>query len=192
MVPMPSTNSSLNDEQKRLLRQLALQSIEHGLHHHTPLPLALGDYSGALMEPGASFVTLEKHGELRGCIGSLQAHRPLVEDVVENAFSAAFRDPRFAPVSDYELEGLSLHISLLSKPEPFPVQDEADLLHQLKPGVDGLILQDGVHRATFLPSVWESLPQPAQFLHHLKLKAGLPAQYWSDTLKFQRYYTEVI
>lgn len=186
------SKSELDKQSKQLLLSLARKSITHGLEHHQPLPVTPGEYPKALQQAGASFVTLEKQNRLRGCIGTLEAYRPLVVDIVENAFAAAFRDPRFTPLQADELSELQIHISLLTPPEPLPVKDEAELLRQLRPGIDGLILQDGHHRATFLPSVWESLPTPPQFVAQLKLKAGLPVDYWSDTLRFERYQTIVI
>jgi len=143
-----------------------------------------------LHEPGATFVTLIQGGQLRGCIGSLQAWRPLLEDVQDNARNAAFRDPRFPPIGDDELADLEVHISVLSPPEPIAASSEAELLERVRPGVDGLILEDKGHRGTFLPAVWESLPQPAQFLAHLKQKAGLPADHWSDSVRISRYTAE--
>jgi AmmeMemoRadiSam system protein A len=130
------------------------------------------------------------HGELRGCIGSLEAYRPLVEDVAHNAYAAAFSDPRFTPLSETELIDVEFHISVLTPAAPMHFESEADLLSQLRPGIDGLVLEDAGHRGTFLPSVWESLPDAAQFLQHLKMKAGLPADYWSDNLKVSRYTSE--
>jgi AmmeMemoRadiSam system protein A len=114
----------------------------------------------------------------------------LIVDVAENAFSAAFRDPRFTPVGPNELDDLTVHISVLSKPEPITFANEDELLQQLRPGIDGLILRDGRNRGTFLPSVWESLPQPGEFLTHLKTKAGLPPNHWSDAIEVERYTTE--
>lgn len=178
---------SLNDKQQKQLLDLARASIQQGLRNGRPLSIKLSDYDEALNQPRATFVTLERHGQLRGCIGMLQAIRPLAEDVVENAFAAAFRDPRFPPLGDDEIQDLTVHISMLSPAEPMLFNTEADLLAQLRPGVDGLILQDHGHRGTFLPSVWEQLPEPEQFLRHLKQKAGLPAHYWSDTLTVSRY-----
>ncbi|NOX92825.1 MAG: AmmeMemoRadiSam system protein A, partial [Gammaproteobacteria bacterium] len=127
---------------------------------------------------------------LRGCIGSLEAHRPLVEDIAHNARAAAFSDPRFSPVTAQELPALEFHLSVLSPAVPLRFESETDLLEQIRPGIDGLVLEDGPHRGTFLPAVWESLPDAAQFLQHLKLKAGLPKDHWSDTLKISRYTTQ--
>ncbi len=174
---------------KQPLLSLARESIIYGLLHHQPATVKLDRYPKTLQQRGASFVTLEKQGMLRGCIGTLEAYRPLAIDVAENAFAAAFRDPRFTPVQADEINDLQIHISLLTAPEPLPAKDQAELLHRLQPGIDGIILHEGNHRATFLPSVWESLPEPHQFITQLKLKAGLPADYWSETLHFERYQT---
>ncbi|MCC6657015.1 MAG: AmmeMemoRadiSam system protein A, partial [Rhodocyclaceae bacterium] len=126
-----------------------------------------------LERPGATFVTLTQQGRLRGCIGSLEAHRPLALDVRENALAAAFRDPRFAPLAAGEFEITRVEVSLLTAPEPLAFRDEADFMAQLRPGVDGIVFQYGRHRSTFLPQVWESLPDPQQFMQQLKRKAGL-------------------
>jgi len=148
------------------------------------------DFEPLLRELRASFVTLTQRGALRGCIGHLQAVSPLVVDVANNAFAAAFRDPRFPPLAERERADLVIQISVLTPAEPMAFASEQDLIAQLQPGVDGLILQDGSHQGTFLPSVWDSLSDPASFLAHLKLKAGLPADYWSRTLTVSRYRTE--
>ncbi|MDR0578125.1 MAG: AmmeMemoRadiSam system protein A [Candidatus Accumulibacter sp.] len=140
-----------------------------------------------LAQPAATFVTLTQKGLLRGCIGSLEAYRPLSADVAENALAAAFRDPRFAPLRQDELERTRIEVSLLDAPRALRFADEADALAQLRPGIDGLILRAGRHRATFLPQVWESLPTPRLFLENLKLKAGLRANFWSPQLALSRY-----
>ena len=141
----------------------------------------------ALDEPGATFVTLQQDGELRGCIGSLEPHRLLAVDVRANALAAAFRDPRFAPLSSRELEVTTVEVSLLSPASRFDVADEDDLLARLDPGVDGIVLAIGARRATFLPQVWESLPDPRAFVGALKRKAGLPADFWSPEIRVSRY-----
>jgi len=145
-----------------------------------------------LLEERATFVTLEIGGQLRGCIGMLEACRPLAEDVAENAFASAFHDPRFPPVSPAELDALKISISVLSPPEEMVFSSEEDLLEQIRPGVDGLILQDGFRKGTFLPSVWEQLPEKEEFFGHLKRKAGLAPGHWSDTLRVFRYTAEYI
>jgi len=184
------TPNSLCKEEQILLRQVAKNTVEYALQHGTPLSVDTTHYPHPLREPAASFVTLKKHGELRGCIGSLEAHRPLVEDVAHNAYAAAFRDPRFLPVTAQELPELEFHLSVLTPAEPMQFESEKNLLEQIRPGIDGLVLEDGAYRGTFLPAVWESLPDAVQFLQHLKLKAGLPKNHWSDTLKISRYTAE--
>lgn len=190
---MPSTESpppSLNQEERRLLLELALDSIEYGLEKGVPLPVTSNEYSAALQHERASFVTLQLAGELRGCIGHLEAIQSAVKDVADNAFAAAFRDPRFSPVTDKELPRIDIHISLLTPAVNLKFESEEDLIQQLKPGIDGLILRQGMRQGTFLPSVWEQLPDPRRFLQHLKLKAGLSADSWSDHIKVKRYRTE--
>ena len=140
-----------------------------------------------LVQPGATFVTLTQNGALRGCIGSLQAHRALDQDVCANAVSAAFRDPRFPPLTVEELPRTRVEVSLLTAPQPMTFADEADALRQLRPNVDGIIFSAGQRRSTFLPQVWEQLPEPRVFMAHLKQKAGLPADYWSPAVQLQRY-----
>lgn len=140
-----------------------------------------------LSRPGASFVTLTQNGQLRGCIGSLEAYRALATDVAENAGAAAFRDPRFAPLSHEEVDRTRVEVSLLEAAEAMDFCDEADAIARLRPGVDGVILTHGDRRATFLPQVWESLPDPQRFLAQLKRKAGLPAAYWDEKIALARY-----
>jgi AmmeMemoRadiSam system protein B/AmmeMemoRadiSam system protein A len=140
-----------------------------------------------LREPGASFVTLTRHGELRGCIGTLEAHRPLGLDVRENAVAAAFRDPRFMPLSHAEFGDVRVEVSLLSPPQEIEVQDEAAALAALRPHVDGVVFEYHNFRSTFLPQVWEQLPTPAEFLAQLKRKAGLPADFWAAQVRLSRY-----
>ena len=181
---------SLIKEHRGRLLELAKNSIRYGLETGKPLTIDLADFPEELTRQRATFVTLLKNHQLRGCIGMLQAVRPLAEDVAENAFSAAFRDSRFAPLQADEINDLEIHISILTPPEPVLFTSEQDLLEQLQPGIDGLILEEGRHRGTFLPSVWASLPQPRQFLRQLKQKAGLPPDYWSEGIRMSRYRTE--
>ena len=141
----------------------------------------------ALDRPGATFVTLKQDGELRGCIGSLEAHRLLAIDVRRNALAAAFSDPRFPPLVAWELDVTTVEVSLLSPASRVEVADEVDLLARLEPGVDGIVLELGRRRATFLPQVWESLPDPRDFIGALKRKAGMPANFWSTEMRVSRY-----
>jgi AmmeMemoRadiSam system protein B/AmmeMemoRadiSam system protein A len=143
-----------------------------------------------LADPGATFVTLKVKGELRGCVGSLQPRRPLGEDVRANAQAAAFDDPRFPPLDCAEYDALEVEVSVLSECAPIVVASERELHAQLRPGIDGVTLQWGGCRATFLPQVWESLPDPRDFIGHLKRKAGLSLDFWSDELAFSRYTVE--
>jgi AmmeMemoRadiSam system protein A len=143
-----------------------------------------------LLRPGATFVTLRQAGDLRGCIGSLHPRRVLREDVRANAFAAAFDDPRFAPLTAAEYGQIDIEVSVLSAASPLQTLSEAHLHAQLRAGVDGLILEYGSRRSTFLPQVWESLPQPRQFVDELKRKAGLPGNFWSEELRFSRYTVE--
>jgi uncharacterized protein len=141
----------------------------------------------ALQQPGATFVTLTQNGQLRGCIGSLEAHRPLLNDVRENAGNAAFRDPRFHPLQRDEFERTRVEVSLLTPPEALAFRDEAEALAQLRPGIDGVIFSAGQRRSTFLPQVWEQLPEARTFMAHLKQKAGLSADYWGADVRLARY-----
>jgi AmmeMemoRadiSam system protein A len=183
------SSTEYSEQQQRQLLQIARDSISHGLAHGRALSPVSGEYDEDLRQQRATFVTLHKDAQLRGCIGTLQAHQPLVDDVAEHAYAAAFRDPRFPPLSADEVGDLELHISVLSVPEEIPFGSERELLEQIMPGEDGLILEDVGRKGTFLPSVWEQLPDKAMFLAHLKQKAGLPANYWSDTLRVWRYRT---
>ena len=182
--------SGLSEEERSVLRGVALDSIRHGLAKGRPLEPELDTVSSALGDPGATFVTLEIGGRLRGCIGSFERKRSLMEDVAQNAYAAAFLDYRFPPLTDAELPKLEVHISWLTPLVPFPVKDRTELLGKLRPGVDGLLLEDPPHRATFLPQVWNSLPTGEDFLQELLRKAGLPGTHWSDTLVFHRYQVE--
>ncbi len=143
-----------------------------------------------LKQPAATFVTLHKQGQLRGCIGTLEAYRPLHEDVHHNAITAAFSDPRFPPLQRHEWPLLEIEISRLSKPEPLSVSAEQQAIEALVPYRDGVILSCAGQRATFLPQVWKQLPDPQHFLAHLKLKAGLPADFWHDDLVLYAYQIE--
>ena len=172
-----------NTELGAALLRLARASIGEKLGK----PLPVDARHARLHEPGATFVTLTQQGQLRGCIGSLEAHRPLAQDVRENAQAAAFRDPRFSPLAVEEFEFTSVEVSLLTPAMPLAFSDEADFMAQLRPGLDGIVFQYGRHRSTFLPQVWESLPEPQQFMQQLKRKAGLPPNFWHEEVSIARY-----
>jgi AmmeMemoRadiSam system protein B/AmmeMemoRadiSam system protein A len=179
------------DQYGTTLLKLAAASIKRGVGHNPPPNIDLKSFPASLQIDGAAFVTIEKDGgNLRGCIGSLQAHQPLIKDITDNAYKAAFSDPRFPRVEESELKDLSLHISVLSPSFEIDFEDQQDLLNQLRPHKDGLIIQDGSRRALFLPSVWEKLPEKEQFLGHLKLKAGMSADHWSGSFQAWRFITE--
>lgn len=171
---------------------VARASISHGLARGEPLAADPTGHPPRLRQTRACFVTLEIDTTLRGCIGSLQARRALIAEVAHNAWAAAFADPRFPPLAAPELERISVHVSVLTPPQPLPAASEAELLAALRPGVDGLILEEGEYRATFLPSVWATLPRPQDFLDHLRRKAGLAPGHWSPALRFARYQAEMI
>jgi len=173
----------VDTEQGKLLLQLARAAIERELGKDVPLP----PRTEWLEQPGAAFVTLTTHGRLRGCIGSLDARRALYDDVRHNALAAAFSDPRFPPLGKEELTDVAIEVSLLSPPQRMVFSNEQDALQQLHPGRDGVILEYRSHRATYLPQVWEQLPEPADFIDHLKEKAGLPATFWSPEIRLSRY-----
>lgn len=191
MVPTRLPDPAALDQTHRAtLLQVARDSIRHGLDRGRPLGVRIEKYAPPLQALGASFVTLHRTDQLRGCIGHLEATQALVQDVAANAFAAAFRDPRFPPLREDELPQLRVHVSVLTPTFPIPFSSEEDLIAKLRPGVDGLILEEGSARGTFLPSVWESLPDPPEFLRHLKVKAGLKPGHWSDRVKVYRYATE--
>lgn len=169
------------------LLRLARESIGHGLAHGEPLAVDRYGLPAALAEPGATFVTLRYDGRLRGCCGHLEPDRALAADAAESAYCAAFRDTRFEAVGRDEFSSLAIELSVLSPIEPLQVVDEADLLRQLQPGLDGLVVVADGRRATLLPKVWDLLPEPVRFVAALKEKCGLPADYWSERLGFLRY-----
>lgn len=164
---------ALNADYQRSLLQLAHASIRRGLAGAGPLQPNPADYDALLQVQRAAFTTLTLQNRLRGCIGTTEAVAPLVVAVAESAFSAAFHDPRFTPLTTAEYERIDLSLSLLSVPEPLEFESEEDLLAQLQPGVHGLTIAGGGRKGTFLPSVWEQIHSPVEFLQHLKSKAGL-------------------
>ena len=175
------------DEQGKVLLNIARAAIAEVLR---AAPYAVSDireHMSWFSRPGATFVTLTQRGELRGCIGSLQACDPLIDDVSNNAQSAAFRDPRFMPLAIDELDITDIEVSLLSELQALSFSGEADALAQLRPDVDGIVFEYGAYRSTFLPQVWENLSQPQQFLAQLKRKARLPENFWAEDVKLSRY-----
>jgi AmmeMemoRadiSam system protein A len=184
MSPAERRDDAWDAGRGRVLLRVARESLVEALG----IGMA-ADYREAwLQEPGACFVTLTRWEELRGCVGSVRAYRPLFDDVWLNARASAFHDARFAPVERDELTEIAIEVSLLSQPEPLPsFAREKEALAALRPGIDGIILESGSHRSTFLPQVWEQLPEPQDFLDHLKRKAGLSQGFWSPDVQLQRY-----
>lgn len=182
--------SRISAERRKELLEAAARSIRNGLANGRRPKVRIETFAREIRCVRGSFVTLNKAGKLRGCIGSISAHRPLIADVVWNAYSAAFDDPRFGKLQRDEFKDLELSISILGVPGPFPVSGEEELLAKVRPNVDGLILQDGKRRGLFLPQVWEQLPEPRQFLAHLKVKAGIKPDEWPETLQVFRFSSE--
>ena len=171
----------LTEEDKKFLLRLARKSITHYLSKGSKLMLEPSEVpSKNLVENAACFVSLHDGEELRGCIGSLEARKPLFMDVIDNAVSSAISDPRFYPLTKQEIEKVKISISVLTEPKEFPVKSPEELLEKLIPKKHGLIIQQGVARATFLPVVWEQLPEKEEFLQHLSMKAGLSPDGWKD------------
>jgi AmmeMemoRadiSam system protein A len=184
---------TLDKKEKEYLLKLARRTVEQYLKEGKKLELRPGDVPHRkLTENGACFVTLHRNGQLRGCVGTLEAHRPLVFDVIENALNAAFDDSRFHPVGQDELENVKFSISVLGAPVPLKVKDSADLLRKLVPHRHGLTIRRGYACATFLPVVWEELEGKEEFLTHLFMKAGLAPDSWKDTngTEFHTYEAE--
>ena len=185
MVPLFSNNLS-ESEQVKLL-EIARQSIDSGLTNNAALQIDIENLADNLLARVGVFVTLIKAGGLRGCIGSVESNLALAQEVANAAFSTAFRDTRFPPLEATEVESICIEISVLSELEPIAVNDRANLLVQLKSGQDGLALEDAGYRSIFLPKVWEMVSSPEEFLDQLLLKAGLPVDHWSETIKFRRF-----
>ncbi len=189
--------TTLTIEQQAILSHLAWQSIADGLHRGAYLselgttgPMRMSGGDLWLREDGACFVTLHRNGELRGCIGTTRAYQSLGQDVIDHAFAAAFKDPRFDPLTPQEWPGLTAEISVLGPANPVPATTREQLLGNLRPGVDGLILRDGARVATFLPSVWESLPDAELFVAALQRKAGITSGSWSAATQASTYQVQ--
>lgn len=182
----------LDAAQQRLLLDVARRAIEYSLDVHCRLPVRDEDYPQVLRRRRATFVTLQQGHKLRGCMGTLDASQSLVKGAADRAHAAAFADPRFSPLTRAELdsEALDISISILTPAAEICFGSEEDLIAQLRPGVDGLILQDDSHRGTYLPSVWASLNDKREFLNSLKEKAGFAVGYWRDDIRAWRYTTQ--
>jgi AmmeMemoRadiSam system protein A len=178
------------DAQRRLLLRIARDSIASGLGGGGPIGVPLEDLPQPLRAMRATFVTIYLGEALRGCIGSLEPHRAVAEDVAHNAFASAFHDPRFSPLTEIEMTSVRVQVAVLQPSLPITFRTEDELLSQLRVGQDGLILQYGSRRATFLPSVWETLPEPRGFLAALKRKAGMRPEQGIEGCQFSRYATE--
>ncbi len=178
----PKTN-----EQGKILLQIARAAISHALHVPFSAAVAVDKDAVWLSQPRATFVTLTFRGQLRGCVGSLLACESLIEDVSSNAISAALRDVRFPPLSEDELDDLCVEVSLLSELQTLNFANEQDAIRKLRPSIDGILFEYGCYRSTFLPQVWENLPQPQLFLRELKAKAGLSEDFWAENVKLSRY-----
>lgn len=181
---------ALDDALGTRLLEVARRSLEHGLESARPWIPEAGAFPEPLRIEGASFVSLYRGAHLRGCIGALEPRRPLIEDVAWNAFAAGFRDPRFPALASDEVDALGIHVSVLGPLEPIDADSEASLLAALRPGVDGLVIEWESRRGTFLPSVWSSLPDPGDFLLHLKRKAGFAPEGWPRGARCARYVTK--
>ena len=193
-MPSAATSSELSSADQAALLDLARDTIACGTDQAPPPLPAVEELPPPLQQPRATFVTLHKQGALRGCCGSLKAFESLARNVVRSANTAAFHDHRFSPVSADEVPDLDLHISILSEPTPLTFVTEADLVGQLRPPIDGVILVDTDLRrqGVFLPQVWEQIPDPQQFVRRLKRKAGLPEDYWSPWLEAKRFTVQLI
>lgn len=187
---MPEQSETLCAEHQYTLLHIGGQAICLAASEQKPLFIDAKSYAPPLQCIAACFVTLKIRDKLRGCIGTLDAREPLVCATAHNAYAAAINDYRFNPLEIDELPRLHYHISVLSAASPISVANEADLLARLRPDIDGLILRWGAHQATFLPSVWEQLPEPTDFIRQLKLKAGLAADFWANDMEISRYTSQ--
>jgi AmmeMemoRadiSam system protein A len=183
-------SATLTDQERHILLELARQAMTEAVTHQAASSLDLSKLPVALREPGATFVTLTCGGELRGCIGALEAYQPLAEDVRQHAIAAALQDYRFPPVESAEIHSLEIEISRLTRPVSLPYTIPEDLINKLRPGVDGVLLRYAGRRATFLPQVWQKLPDPIDFLDHLCAKMGLEPTSWRY-LKLDVYVYQV-
>lgn len=177
-------------QDRATLLELARLSVASGIDFGRSLEIEVCRYSERLQQPRASFVTLYRDSELAGCIGTLEASRPTVLDVVENAYAAGFSDRRFSRFEKPDLDRMNVEIALLSELFPVSVNSQEELIQELDPGRHGLLVEMGAHRATFLPKVWRSISSRRRFVEQLKLKAGMHADFWSKDIKCYLYTAE--
>ena len=185
----PSACTDMHPGHQQQLLDIARDTIHRGMLPGQVKEIQLEDLPPPLLEHRGAFVTLTLHRKLRGCVGNLSDNQPLARSVADAAHNAAFRDHRFAPMAREELDATRIEISVLSPTRQMRVTGREDLPAPRVPGIDGLVLRDGRHTATFLPKVWEQLPTAEEFLEQLMQKAGLPAKHWSSTINFERYHT---
>lgn len=186
----PAEGARLSDEHRRALLTVGAKALDISLKHNRPAETQPESFARPLQAMRACFVTLKQNGDLRGCTGSVVPHQPLVADMAANTYRTAFGDPRFKPLTRAEVNELDLSVSILSTPRRLTFGSEEEARRLLRPGIDGLILQEGGHRGLFLPQVWEDLKSPKAFLNHLKRKAGLPLDHWSEDVQLYRYTVE--
>lgn len=190
--PSESVFDKLTASEEIILLTIANESIKYGLQHHKPGVVMVSKLPAIFHHRCATFVTIYINNQLRGCIGSLEPRYSVAEDVMRNAFASAFKDPRFPPLNVNEFKDIKLEISLLGPLQPMQFESEENLIAQLQPGKDGILLADAKYRAVFLPLVWEKLPDPKSFIQALKQKAGMPADYWSNSMQAWRFFTRTI
>lgn len=184
-------SNPLTDAEKQTLLQLVREAVEHAVRGKSLPALNLDTRTAALRENGASFVTLTINNELRGCIGALEAYQPLAQDVREHAIAAALEDPRFEPVSESELNRIRIEVSRLTEPQALSYANADELIAKIRPHVDGVILKNSFRKATFLPQVWEKIPEPDEFLGQLCRKMGARSNLWREaTLQVYTYQVE--
>lgn len=190
----PSANPSYCQQCKEALLKLAHRSVRYGVEEGAMMQISSDwfdtDLSVPLSQQRATFVILKKNGMQRGCIGSVEPSRPLAQDVVRNAFMSALLDERFPPVKECELPRIEIYISILSEPSMIVFESEQDLISKLQAGEDGLFLSYNQHQASFLPLMWKQIPSAADFLLHLKVKAGLSSDFWADDIAVYRFSTQ--
>ncbi len=178
--------------QRQQMLDIAQRSIQHGLHLSTRLRVNYKGIEAGLLKPRACFITLKIGQEICGRMGSLEPNMALIENIAHNAHSAAFNDPRFVPITKEAIEHLTIGITVLGEIETINCDNEKELLTQLTPQTDGVILSEDDLTATFLPDVWQQLIEPKDFIQQLKIQAGLAEDYWSDTLRFERFQVKEI